>query len=359
MGLRLLILSYPFYPSVGGIETVSQVLAEDLAKRGFSVTVITQTPSNEPDLYTSFRVVRQPRVSELLKWISWSDVVLQNHTSLRLAWPLYLFFPRKPFLLVHQTPITRPNGIIHWHDRLKRTLLRRAYGLSVSHFMAESVKVPSKVIFNPFADDIFNETTTAQRTKELLFVGRLVPAKGVDILLRALSLLAAAGLEPALSIVGLGSEEERLMQLAKDLNIQRQVCFLGPSTGRTLAEIMNQHAIIVIPSRENPPEAFGVVAVEGIACGCVAVASRQGGLPDAVGPCGVFFENENPADLASKLMLLLQDKSLREQLRAEIPQHIARFKRSAVTEDYVRHIQLAMGAKWKPSQSEARLTPIT
>jgi glycogen synthase len=342
MGVKLLILSYAFAPSVGGIESVSQVLAEDLSKRGYCVILITQTSAAVPEDNASFRVVRRPNHAVLLKWLFWADVVLQNNTSLRLAWPLYLLFPKKPFLLVHQTPIAQPSGAVTWHARVKRLLLRRPYGLSISQYMADTVGAPSKVIMNPFADDTFFPMVNIEPKKDLLFVGRLVPAKGVDILIRALALLAVKGIKTQLSVVGSGAEEQNLRQLAGAMGVDRQVTFFGPRKGKDLAQAMNQHKILVVPSRPKPPEALGIVALEGIACGCVAVGGRNGGLPEAIGPCGLLFESENVSDLANCLSRLLFDEELQREFRAAAPAHVSRFKRSAIVDDYERHIKSVM-----------------
>jgi glycogen synthase len=343
MGAKLLILSYTFAPSVGGTESVGQVLAEDLSKRGYCVTVVTQISAAVPEDNASFHVVRCPNHAVLLKWLFWADVVLQNNTSLRLAWPLYLLFPRKPFLLVHHTPIAHPSGAVTWRHRLKRMLLWRPYSLSVSQYMADTVGAPSKVVMNPFADDIFSPIgKVEQPTNDLLFVGRLVPAKGVDILIRALALLAEKGIKPQLSVIGSGTEEHNLSQLAEALGVARQVTFFGPRKGKDLALVMNQHKILVVPSRPKPPEALGIVAIEGIACGCVVVGSRNGGLPEAIGPCGLLFENEDVLGLANCLSRLLFDEALRMEFRAAASAHVARFKRSAIVDDYERHINVVM-----------------
>ena len=60
------------------------------------------------------------------------------------------------------------------------------------------------------------------------------------------------------------------------LGLERQVEFTGVLQGETLVRTLNAHRIMVVPSRT--PEPFGVVALEGIACGCVVVGSEGGGL---------------------------------------------------------------------------------
>jgi glycogen(starch) synthase len=69
---------------------------------------------------------------------------------------------------------------------------------------------------------------------------------------------------------------------------------------RELSELIAEHKIMVVPSLE--PEPFGIVALEGLACGCLVVASAHGGLPEAVGPHGVLFEPGNVVALADAIL---------------------------------------------------------
>jgi glycosyltransferase involved in cell wall biosynthesis len=340
---KVLILSYAFAPSIGGIETVSGILAHELAARGYEVVVVTQTSNLTFDRNDGFKVVRLPSLSSLLRWTRWADAVIQSNISLRLAWPLFTVFLRKPFVLVHHTPITRPHGARTWRDRAKRILLRRPSCFSVSRYLVETVGAPSGHIPNPYADNVFRKIPDVRRAKDLLFVGRLVPAKGLDVLLNSLAILRDRQLLPNLSIVGTGPEERSLRRQAHDLGIMSQVEFLGPCRGEDLAVVMNQHRVLVVPSRPQPPETFGIVVVEAIACGCVVVGSRHGGLPESIGPCGLLFENENPHDLANCLSEILQDHVRQAEMQTLSFQHLTAFTRSAVVERYRQEISRAIG----------------
>jgi glycosyltransferase involved in cell wall biosynthesis len=82
--------------------------------------------------------------------------------------------------------------------------------------------------------------------------------------------------------------------MAKDLKLP--VVFLGSLRGEALAQELNRHEIMVVPSRWKEP--FGIVALEGMACGCKLVGSDGGGLPDAIGPGGITFKRGDVNDLA-------------------------------------------------------------
>ena len=97
--------------------------------------------------------------------------------------------------------------------------------------------------------------------------------------------------------------------------------------------LLQEHKILVIPSRYDEP--FGVVALEGIACGCVAVGSVGGGLPEAIGPCGLTFPNGDAAALAQALEQLLRQPNEQRRLVANAPQHLAKFHPATIAEAYL------------------------
>ena len=334
---RLLVLSYAFAPSIGGIETVSDLLARTFSHRGYEVTVATCIFASEPESAEPFRVVRNPSWNALISEIWRADLVLQSNLSLRLSWPLWLFFPTKPFILVHHTPLARPEGRLAWQDRLKRWLLWRPYCLSVSAYLASTIRTRSRIIPNPYASTVFRRMPEVDRNGDLLFVGRLVPAKGADTLLCAFPYILEHRPESSLMIVGDGPESGPLRELAKKLDIDLKVRFVGSKQGAELAALMNQHKILVIPSHSRPPEALSVVTLEGIACGSVPVASRQGGLPDAVGEAGVMFEEGNSDELARTLLNLLDAPERLDYYRSKAEAHLKQFSPDVVADAYEFH----------------------
>ena len=133
---------------------------------------------------------------------------------------------------------------------------------------------------------------------------------------------------PDVTIIGAGPEEQNLRRLTHELGLDRQVTFAGEKSGALLADLLNRHRILVVPSRWAEP--FGVVALEGIACGCVVIGSENGGLKEAIGPCGLVFPNGNAPALAERLRYLLAHPELESSLRQPVPAHLARFKPRAV-----------------------------
>jgi len=143
-----------------------------------------------------------------------------------------------------------------------------------------------------------------------------------------------------LSIVGDNPERLRLHALARDLSIENQIIFHGAKDSGELAGLMNRHKIIVVPSRW--PEPFGIVALEGIACGCVPVASSDGGLPEAVGFCGITFPSGNAEALAECLQTLLEDSAVLAHYQAFARTHLARFAARTIALRYIGCFQIAI-----------------
>src|SRR5262249_5050801 len=206
--------------------------------------------------------------------------------------------------------------------------------IAISRAVAADLPVPATIIPNPYRDDVFRRSNDGPRPYELAFVGRLVSDKGAALLLQALSLLAREGLTPRLLLIGGGPEEPALRTQAAALGLEQHIAFAGPRRGPELAELLNQARILVVPSLWAEP--FGIVALEGIACGCVVVGSERGGLPEAIGPCGLTFENGNAGALASQLKRLLTEPDLHSKLRQGAADHLAKFQPQHITAAYLR-----------------------
>jgi glycosyltransferase involved in cell wall biosynthesis len=95
---------------------------------------------------------------------------------------------------------------------------------------------------------------------------------------------------------------------------------------------LNQHQILVVPSKYDEP--FGVVALEGIACGCAVIGSNGGGLPEAIGPSGITFPNADIGALENAMERLLTRPEERERLIAAGPKHLTQFQPRLVAQRY-------------------------
>jgi glycosyltransferase involved in cell wall biosynthesis len=333
--VKILISSHAFAPSIGGIETVSELLAGEFVRLGHEVSLLTQTPATEPGSFT-YPVIRQPSVSELCRALSWSDLFWQNNLSLRTLWPVTIM--RRPVVITHQGSYCRKPSGLDIHQRLKHASANHYQSVAISKAVADCFQTRSVVIPNPYNSELFHlSADSIERDRDLIFLGRLVSEKGIDLLLRSLGKLKARQLSPCLTIVGGGPEQAHLEEMTVELGLGEQVTFAGPLQGATLADMLQCHKILVVPSRYDEP--FGVVALEGIASGCVVVGSNRGGLPEAIGPCGVTFANGDVEALTKKLAGLLLRPETCERLRANAPAHLDNFRVETVAQKYLALFQ--------------------
>jgi glycogen synthase len=332
--MKILFSSYAFRPDVGGIETVSALLADEFVSAGHEVELITETAGEDLER-RGYAVTRRPSLRKVLSLLRWSDVFFQSNISLRTLLPALAF--RKPRIVVHHTWIRNLGGGLGWRERLKRMLLSRVTNVAISQAIADDLQRSCVIISNPYHDAVFRLIPGVTRNRALVFLGRLVSDKGVDLLLRALKELRQEGDTPTLTIIGTGPEEQALRELTRELDLEGQVEFAGEKCGDDLAMVLNQHRIMVVPSRWAEP--FGLVALEGSASGCAIIGSEDGGLKEAMGPCGITFKNGDQGSLAAALKRLLRDPVLEESLRRAGPAHVARFKASEAARAYLKLIE--------------------
>ncbi len=324
--LRIAFYSHAFHPNVGGIESVSLVLAAEFVRLGQEVRMITPVPAAaESDANLPYPVLRQPSRSALAEAVRWSDVVFQNNISLPALWPMLVF--RKPWVVTHQTWIRSVAGRIDLASRMKLWATRFATAsISISEAVARQFRTPQERIGNSYDATVFRRMEGIARDGDFVFVGRLVSDKGVDTLLEA---MAQLGKNHTLTVVGGGPEETALREQAAALGVAERVHFAGVKRGEELARILNAHRVLVVPSRWEEP--YGIVALEGLACGCVVVGSERGGLKDAIGPGGLTFPNGDAAALSRAL-----EKSLEFQPdERAVAAHLARQSPESVANAYL------------------------
>lgn len=328
--MKILITSYVFAPSVGGIETASAVMAEAFVQRGHEVRVVTQTKEKCPNPLP-YQVLRAPSVKELWNAVAWANVVWQNNTALTYLWAPIV--QAKPTVVTLQCAVFREYPHKYWQERIKALLLRRCHVIAISRYVTTGLSCCAQLQGNPFEPAFRTAAEGVERNLDLVFLGRLVSDKGADLLIEALGRLARAGLKVKTTIIGDGPELENLKAQAQALELGEQIRFTGYMTRAPLHKEIARHRVMVIPSRWNEP--FGIVALEGIAAGCAVIASEGGGLPEAVGPCGVTFQNNNADELTEAIRDLIEHPEKIETMTVHAEKHLARFSIDAQAEAYL------------------------
>ena len=154
------------------------------------------------------------------------------------------------------------------------------------------------------------ESWQPANAKAFLYVGRLLAYKGIEDLIKAISLLQTSGRQIPLNIVGKGADcyEAHLRQLVQSKNLGTCVKFLGWKPNSEVRQLMACATCLVVPSRR---EAFGLVALEGMTIGAPLITSRAGGLAELVSnSCALTFEAGNVKQLAVALRTAADNPSL-------------------------------------------------
>ena len=191
----------------------------------------------------------------------------------------------------------------------------RLYGTNGAHIEV----IPPGVdlsLFEPIDTGTARKMLGLPDERTILYVGRIEPLKGLDILLRAVALLNGAA-DTNLLIVGGNLEDdaelERLKALARSLNISDIVTFTGSVHQEALPAYYSAADVFVLPSWY---ESFGLVALEAMSCGTPVIVSRVGGLKTFVehGETGYLVSWRCPEAFARSLETLLENPLLRRAM---------------------------------------------
>ncbi|WP_018614262.1 glycosyltransferase family 4 protein [Segetibacter koreensis] len=345
MALKILFLTHKFYPDIGGIETISSLLACSFAKKGYDVHLLTWSADPTGKKFP-FTVIRKPALQKLFQEHAWADMVFENNLCIRLSWP-GLFYKRPTIIGLH-TWISQVDGKVGWQDLFKYKWLKRATGvIACSDAVRRRCWPKALVIGNPYQEEIFRVLTDIPRTLDFVFLGRLVSDKGGALAIEAFHRLVCQedgqkkeSNRRILTIIGDGPERGNLQGLVAKLGIKDNVVFTGALGGEELVNCLNQHKFLLVPSIWEEP--FGIVALEGMACGCVPIVSNGGGLPDAVGNAGLVFKRGDVDSLVAAIQKINNEPNLEQQLRNAAPAHLKKHKQSIVFEQYLDLLRKAV-----------------
>jgi glycogen synthase len=356
--MKLLFYSPVFAPHIGGVETITMSIARGLAgirdANGvpeFDLTFVSQTPAdgfNDSEL--PFKVFRQPRLKQLRRLIRSSDLI---HVAAPAMAPIaFGLLAHKPVVVEHHGfQVICPNGSLliapsgvpctghfmagqHRHclrchpnndsitaftrwllTFVRRTLCKKvAANIMPTEWLSTQLNLPNSVTI-PHGIVLPSPRIQSQRDSHrplIVFQGRLVSSKGVDLLLQAAAILRAENRNFELVIIGDGPERATLQNLAVRLDLASQVRFAGRLGDAEVEKISGKADIVVVPSMGA--EVFGLVVAENMSRGQAVVASDLGAFVEVLGNAGLTFPVGDFHTLAQRLRQLLDDAALAPSL---------------------------------------------
>jgi glycosyltransferase involved in cell wall biosynthesis len=368
--VRILQVSPFFEPHSGGVESHVRAVSGELVRQGHDVTILTSRHDPrlpEFEAYEGYRIVRArswgtvyntpvaPEIGRRVPEID-SDVVhlhypppLTSYFAVRglrrVSTPSCLTYHCDLYL---EGPIGRVLTGLYSSLFVPPTLraVRRiivhtqGYGSTSRALRGRTLDViPSAVDLRRFRPDLdgtaIRERLSLDGGPVLAFTGRLVPHKGVDVILRALSELPP---EVSLLIVGHGPRFDDLVSLSRRLGVARRVRFCPSVSDEELPLYLRAADLFVFPS-QNRLEGFGLVVAEAMASGLPVVIADMPGVREVIEPGreGLLVEPLLVPDLVARIRELLDDPArLRIMGRAARQRAEERYGLEAVTKQLVR-----------------------
>ncbi|MBP3470764.1 MAG: glycosyltransferase family 4 protein [Paraprevotella sp.] len=297
--MKILMYTPSFYPRVGGLETVNYLIAQGLS-RCFDITVITPVLDEDNEHEYSFRILRTTSTLSLLKESVKCDVFVHSVLSLKAILPALLSL-RKWFVIHHTCYFRVWDQSDTTASRLKKLFSHLAHNICVSGAVGKSLGLANySVIHNAYDSSLFKNYECENRNG-FVFVGRLVTEKGVDFLINAyLEYLSRSDRKQKLFIIGEGPMMEVCKKIISDARQEDNIILKGQLKGKALVDELNERYCMVVPSVYK--EAFGIVALEGLATGCHVIGSDGDGISEAMGACGSLFQKGDADSLVEEML---------------------------------------------------------
>lgn len=172
-----------------------------------------------------------------------------------------------------------------------------------------------KIVTNAIDDTVFYPNNSLSRNIDLLFVGRLIPIKGVQYILQALKILKDKyNLTPNFSIIGDGPYKDELLSLSKKLSIESQIMFHGLVSQDFLIQSYQSAKVAVLPSYDK--EGILSTLLEAASCKTPAITTKGTSMEEFArqNKNALLVEPESAQDLSEKIYSLLTDTNLASQI---------------------------------------------
>jgi glycosyltransferase involved in cell wall biosynthesis len=367
--MKIVHVFHNYYPVVGGLERAVQSLAEELAKMGHEVHVITSRfgaedrPKEEvvngvhvhrvkalrlhfPDLTYPLEYVENVlRDADIVHGHSQNSLFTVKivEKAKRLGIKTAMYFMAVDALYDHPNPLARFLGPYY-----AKYVLKKAIGLSDIRFVRSlrdreilSKKYGVEAVFIPdgVSEQLLSHRYCGDRFRSLygidgdyvLYVGRLHSLKGVDVLIKALHHIVENSINLKLVVIGPGNAE-RYRELAQKLGVDKNVLFLGFVDEETKICAIDGSLAVIVPSVCDYVEVYPMIISEAWARNKAVIATRVGGIPYRVKHMvnGLLVPPKDPKALAEAIIMLSQNKELAIKLGVEGRKEIMTWREVAI-----------------------------
>lgn len=329
--MRIAVVIDTWFPAIGGGQINAWEISKRLASKNFQIDIITR--NNGPDNLKNpkyLKVIKlgkkanpESALSKILFSVNLIPFLVNRDYKLIHVHPflpalfvkLVSIIKKVPVVItVHGTrlfekklPIT-PSRFIEWI-----ILTKIKYDLAISVTQAfkkiKNINQNIEVIRNGIDLRKF-ENIKVKKTPypKILWVGRFDKVKRVEDLIIAMGNIIQKIPEAKLKLVGYGYEENNLQKLAKKLNLNKRVEFVGKKTGDDLIrEYKSSHLFVLPSSSEGQP----LTLLEAMACGLPIIATKTGGIPEIVkdNVNGLLVPPNDCIALANAIIWCLKNKN--------------------------------------------------
>ena len=346
----IIITTQCFAPKIGGIESLMTGMAEAMAKRGIEVLVLADGKTHETDhnkkykikRFSGWKPLRRLAKAKYVEKICESKNVKAIYAD---AWKSIEYlkkYRKKVLVLAHGTEIPKQywtimldlmrfkkNRIINSYKDVYKILANSSY---TKDLMQASLKIDTNIIkiIHP-GIDVYNDFITKEDKKNvndiigknspvITTLARVEERKGHKFILNALPEIKEKFPDVLYLIAGKGPYLENIKQITKKMNLESNVKFLGWITEPEKSLILKQSDLFVMTPTTvgESVEGFGMAYIDASFHGVASIGSDSGGVSDAIldNKTGIICESGNQKMITEKILLLLENKKLRENMGA-------------------------------------------
>lgn len=385
-GMKILMVIPYFYPKAGGAENYAHNVAKRLTEKGFDITILCSSKNkiNKEEIIDGIKIIRQKpnfiisaTPIKLNLYFTISKLLKENNFHLLISYTPVPFHADIAALISKKFKI--PFILTYHNDTIKYTfpinlianIYNRTFGI-LTRKISEPIITSSPYCYNeskflkPFKDKlvwippgvdikkytagksfkIYDTYELPSSSDIVLFVGQLDKThthKGVGVLTKSFKKVLKVVKGAYLIIVGAGDMKSNYKKMCEELGILEKVIFTGFVDEDELIEYYRGSDVVVLPST-GIAEGFGMVLIEGNACGKPVIGTRIGGIQYVIrdGETGLLVPPKDPGALADAIIKVLQDKDLARKMgengRKLVEENYTWEKAADMTEEIYREV---------------------